>query len=268
MKMMKWFLTAAAVTAAIALAGCGGAPPAAPVAEDLPLPPPGTERVMLANAAYVIYRFDLPAGAVWGDFSHITADFMLDARSMNLPTRHWRLMGVYREEHFELVSERFGWRAVPLGDQYVNAFGTGTWNGPFIMHNNMGTPPWADMGVVADEWFTVTYDITGASAHGQFDRANALPAADDPGPFFVGLGMSGDDMVHGIQQYIRNVTLHHRTDPSLSVVSLGSGFEEPTFAGWTCCAMFSSRVAGPPLPAVEVALAAVEYVEAAEYGYY
>jgi len=260
MKMTKWFLAAVAITIAIALVGCATA---RVDPDDLPPPPPGTERVLLANAAYVIYRFDLPAGAVWGDYSHITVDFMLDERSMRLPTRHWRLMGVYREEHFTLVSERFGWRAIPLGDQYVNEFGTGTWNGPFIMHNNMGTPDWASLGAVADEWFTVRYDITGAAAHGQFDRTNALPAADDTGPFFVGVGISGDDMFHGIQQYIRNVTLHHRTNPALSVVSFGSGFEEPTFAGWTCCAMFSWRVAGPPLPAAEVVpAAAVEYVEA------
>jgi len=213
---------------------------------ELAEPPPGTERLHLANGAYAIFRFDLPPGTVWADFSHISADYMLDEANMAKPIRHWRLMGNWREEHFSEVSE-YGWRAVFLDDRFTNEFGTGTWNGPFIMHNNMGAPDWASLGAVADEWFTVTYDITGATAHAQFDRANALPRPDEAGPFFFGLGISGDDMENGVTQYIRNVTLHNRTYPSFSAVSTGSGFEEPTFAAFSYPSMLSTRVAGPPL---------------------
>ena len=245
MKMTKWFFVAAAVTVGVALAGCGGAPRPAPARAELPPPPPGTERLMLENAAYAIFRFDLPAGTVWADFSHISADYKLDELNMARAVRHWRLMGNYREYHFEVL-EALGIRFINFGDGQANPYSTGTYNGPFIMQNNMGQPPYAEWGAVPNEWFTVNYDISGNQGHAQFDRVNAIPGADETGPFFFGLGMAGDGaMLGGVTQYIRNVTLHHRTDPALSVVSTGSGFEEPTFGSFP--PVMSTRVAGPAL---------------------
>jgi len=245
MKMMKWFLAAAAVTVALALAGCGGAPPAAPVAAEPP--PPGTERLMLENGAYAIFRFDLPPGTVWADFSHISADYKVDQMNMFRAIRHWRLMGNFREYHFE-YSELLGMHWINFGDGQSNPYSTGTYNGPFIMQNNMGQPPFEAWGVEPNVWFTISYDISGNYGHAQFDRVNAVPGADETGPFFFGLGLAGDGhMQGGTTQYIRNVTLHHRTDPSLSVVSFGSGFDGPSFGSFPPA--MSTRLAGPPLAA-------------------
>jgi len=254
MKMKKWFFVAAAVTAAIVLAGCGGTPRAAP-GDDHP-PPPGTERMMLENGAYAIFRFDLPAGTVWADFDRLTAEYMVDAANLRVPQRNQnnvRLMGNFREGMFE-----------PSG-RNLNANLNDGFNAPFIMDNTPRT--FASVGAVAGEWFTVTYDISGSAAHAEFSARN-LPAPDDTGPFFFGLGIPGHAEFRGITQYVRNVTLHHASNPALNVVSTGSGFEDPAFNSFS--PVMSTRVSGPPLaevPATE-APAPGEYApEAAAYDY-
>jgi len=261
----RWVFAAIAIVAAIAVAGCAGG---AQRAEEQ-LPPPGTERLVLENGAYALFRFDLPPGAVWGDFARITADYKLSEAEMRRSIRHFRLMGAWSYEYIDYFAHSIQndtMRVINLGDDVENPHGTGTNNGPFIMDNNMGQPPFGDWGAVADEWFTVTYNITGARAHGQFDRANAVPAADAAGPFIFGLGLAGDAPFRGVTQYIRNVTLHHRTDSSLNVVSTGSGFDVPAFASFH--PVMSSRVAGPPLPAEEAAPEAYGAYAYEEAGYY
>jgi len=176
------------------------------------------ERVLLENGAYAIFRFDLPSGTTWADFGKITASFWVDAENMARLVRHWRLMGVYAADDFELWGEL---RIVDLW--YFNA--------PYIMDNTGRT--FANMSASANEWFSVTYDISGASAHEQFSTAN-IPVPNATGPFFFGVGISGYYRgADGITQYIGDVTLHHHTNPALNVVSRGSGFAEPAFASFT-----------------------------------
>jgi len=228
MKIRKLFL--AAVLILTVLAGCassgGSGAATTPRAQaELPPIPEGAERVMLDNGSYVIYRFDLPAGTKWSDYNKITADYMVDEVNIAKKQRNAgagatvRLMGCYKEEHFP-VSGR---------SRICNLDGDN--NGPYIMDN---TPrSFEDMGAVANEWFTVEYNITGSTAHAQFRREN-IPAPDAVGPFFFGIGIPGMDEGRraGITQLIRNVTLHHAANPSLNVVSTGSGFVEPAFLSY------------------------------------
>jgi hypothetical protein len=228
MKKLGLFF-AIALIVAIALAGCASSNTAKPgKAEPVPPPPPGTERLILENGAYAIFKFELPAGAKWADYNKITAEYLVDEANLKKRIRNdnnVRLMGNYIEEKFELAGS---YRNFNLGD------GPASSNGPFIMDNTPRT--WASMGVVADEWFTVTYDITGTKGHAQFLKVN-VPAPDATGPLFFGVGISGMDSGRfgGITQLIRNVTLHHATNPALSVVSKGSGFDEPTFVSFYPC---------------------------------
>jgi hypothetical protein len=248
----KWLAAAVAAIAAIAIAACAAAPEGAPDGGALgagwmPPAPPGMERLLLENGAYALFRFDLPPGATWADFDRITADYMLDEENLTTRSlRGTRLMGNYREYHIR-HSETLGIRYVCFGDDTANPYSTGTYNGPFIM--DATDRSFEDLGAVAYEWFTVTYDITGGPrAHGQFagNRANAIPAADETGPFFFGLGVTGwGTMRMGVTHYIRNVTLHHASDPELSVVSTGSGFDEPAFASFP--PVFSQRSGFTPL---------------------
>jgi len=224
MKVRKQFLAITVMLAVIVLATCattgGSKKAAAAPAESLPVPE-GTERLRLDNGTYAIFRFDLPAGAKWSDYNKITADYMVDAENLKKEQRNSnnvRLMGNYKEENFELSGK-------------IRNFNLNDSNGPYIVDNTPRT--FATMGAVADQWFTVEYDITGSKGHAQFVKAN-LPAANDTGPFFFGVGIPGmgEGRRSGIIQLIRNVTLHHASNPALNVVSKGSGFEEPTFVAF------------------------------------
>jgi hypothetical protein len=236
MKMKKWFFAAVAIVAMVIMAGCassgGGSSSSGGSSQPEP-PPAGTERISLENGAYAIFRFDLPSGAKWADYNKITADYMVDERNLRRSQRNAnnvRLMGNYKEEQFTGGNTR----NFNLGDGPASA------NGPYIMDNAPRT--FASMGAVADEWFTVEYDITGAAAHAQFIKAN-IPAPDATGPFFFGVGIPAHDAGPGITQLVRNVTLHHASDPALNVVSKGSGFSEATFVSFV--PVQSKRVSGP-----------------------
>jgi len=220
------FISAIALIALTAFTGCAGsgaAKPAANAKAALPPPPPGTERLMLENGAYAIFKFELPAGAKWSDYNKITAEYLVDEDNIKKRIRNdnaVRLMGAYLDEaKFEVAGS---YRNYNLNDGA---------NGPFIMDNIPKT--WASMGAAANEWFTVTYDISGTKGHAQFVKEN-IPAPNSTGPFFFGIGLSGMDAgrIGGITQLIRNVTLHHKTNPALNAVSKGSGFDEPTFASY------------------------------------
>jgi len=223
-------ILAIALIAVMAFIGCAGtsggsaAKPGTSVNTVLP-PPPGTERLMLENGAYAIFKFELPAGAKWGDYNKITAEYLVDKNNLEKKIRNGnavRLMGNYSEEKFERAGQ---YRNFNLGD------GPDSSNGPYIMDNIPKT--WETMGATANEWFTVTYDISGTKGHTQFVKDH-IPAPNDTGPFFFGLGISGMDAgrIGGITQLIRNPTLHHKTNPALNVVSKGSGFDLPTFVSF------------------------------------
>jgi hypothetical protein len=231
MKKFGLFLTIVLI-AAIALTGCassntgttGGSKPA----DTVQPPPPGTERLMLENGAYAIFKFELPAGAKWSDYNKITADYLVDEANIKKRIRNdnaVRLMGNYSEEQFEISGS---FRNFNMGD------GPASSNGPYIMDNVPKT--WASMGAEPNEWFTVTYDISGGKGHAQFLKEH-VPDPNDKGPFFFGLGISGMDSGRygGITQLIRNPTLHHKTNPALNVVSKGSGFDQPTFISFYPC---------------------------------
>jgi hypothetical protein len=219
-----------AVTAFTGCAGTSGGSSAKPNAKAaLPPPPPGTERLTLENGAYAVFKFELPAGAKWSDYANITAEYLVDEDNIKKRIRNdnaVRLMGAYLdEEKFELAGS---YRNFNLGD------GPASSNGPYIMDNIPKT--WATMGATANQWFTITYDISGTKGHGQFLKEH-IPAPNSTGPFWFGLGISGMDSGRfgGITQLIRNPTLHHKTNPALNVVSQGSGFEQPTFLSFYPC---------------------------------
>jgi len=229
--MKKLLFIAVVFITAIAMIGCVGTP-AAPV--ELPPIPEGAERVLLENGAYAMYKFELPDGAKWADYNKITAEYMVDAANVTKRIRNGnnvRLMGNYKEGDIPSSSVE---RIINLESH----------NGPYIMDNAPRT--WESMGAAANEWFTVEYNITGSTAHAQFNRNN-IPSPDATGPFFFGIGLTSQDAGrrNGITQLIRNVTLHHATDPALNIISTGSGFEERTFASFY--PVLSTRTGGQPV---------------------
>ncbi|MCL2443571.1 MAG: hypothetical protein FWD13_08950 [Treponema sp.] len=218
------------IVAILALAACAGTKTAASTAPVVEPPPPGTERLTLANAAMALYRFDLPEGQTWGNYTKLTVDYLVDDENITKHLRSGcvRLLGNYVEDvikpgRLECI--------VNLGEDKLFAQS-------LIVNWNTN---WAGMGAKPNEWFTVEYNISGSAAHAQFNRAN-VPAANATGPFFFALGLTSQDdgRRNAITQLVRNITLHHTSDPELNVISTGSGLEVPAFASYY--PVFSSRV--------------------------
>jgi predicted small secreted protein len=225
---MKKLFIVLAVLLAVLLAGCAGSGSSGSsggsrAAQAPAAIPEGAERLTLENGAYAIFKFTLPAGAKWSDYGKITAEFMVDERNIKKPIRNGnnvRLMGNYKEDQFEVSGKV---RVYNLGD------GPNSANGPYIMDNTPKT--FSSMGAVPDQWFTVEYDISGTKGHAQFDKSH-VPGPNETGPFFFGVGIPGAGEGASITELVRNVTLHHKTNPALNVISTGSGFEEPTFVSF------------------------------------
>ncbi|MCL2184933.1 MAG: hypothetical protein FWB86_03640 [Treponema sp.] len=219
--MKKLGLIITIITIAV-LAGCASSGSSAPA--ELPPIPEGAQRIALENGAYAIFRFDLPEGMTWGNYNKLTAEYMIDETNLKKRIRNEnnvRLMGNYAETTFVTTD----------GNMWANLADETGLNGPYIMDNTSRT--FASMGAVADQWFTVTYNITGSAGHAQYKRTN-VPAAGATGPFFFGIGISAHEPGRrsSIVQFVRNVTLHHSTNPELNVVSEGSGFDQPSFASF------------------------------------
>lgn len=208
---------------------------------ELPAPPAGTERVFLCNGALIVYKFTLPAGQKWSNYNKMTAEFMVDADNLtrNLRSGAVRLLGNYQEADFEPDE-------VWVGEDIIETLNVSLSTDEMFAHkilDNHNTT-WEAMGAAADEWFLYTYDITGSRAHSQFNKEN-IPAANATGPFYFALGLSSQDegKRNGIVSLIRNVTLHHATNPALNVVSTGSGFDKATSAAYFSANV--DRVTGP-----------------------
>jgi len=226
MKKLGIIFMVVALIAAFTLVTCasGGAGPkqstASTPAEEPP--PPGTERLFLSNAALAIYKFELPAGQTWGNYNRLTAEYLVDEENIvkSLRTGAVRLYGNYRPEDF-----------IPDSGNTVVSLSTDPMFAHKIIHQQIAS--WAQIGAVANQWFTYTYDITGGRAHGQFNRKN-IPAASETGPFYFALGLTSQDegRRNGITQLVRNITLHHATNAALNVVSTGSGFEGSSSAAY------------------------------------
>jgi len=249
--MKKYSFTAIAVLIAVmfAITGCVTTEKAPAGPPPPPPPPPGTERLTLGNAAQAMYRFDLPAGQTWGNYNKITAEYLVEQDNIGrgLRSGSMRLYGNYKEEEFieefEYIFNAATDKVEPvLAIMYIT-LGEDVNFAQRIIFNKSET--WDSLGAVADEWFTYEYDISGTRAHSQFNR-EFLPAANATGTFYFALGITGQDdaRLTSITQLIKNVTLHHNTNPSLNVVSTGSGFDYPTFASYG--PVTAKRVSGGP----------------------
>jgi len=201
--------------------------------------PPDTEvyeEVTLENAWYAVYRFDLPAEAKWEDFEKITADYKLDAETLeNNTMRGVRLMGNYTFEDFTFFE----------GDGNDKHMAVANYNGgknaEYIFYNGgpANVPLKEGLATLlgatpdADTWFTLDYPIDGATKHGSYVAANE-PNASATGPFYFGLGLTGQDQ-GGNTFKVKNVTLVSYDGEDViakPVVFNLDGVDYPAFTGY------------------------------------
>jgi len=202
------------------------------------------ERLSLINN-YAIYKFDLPAGAEYGDYSLVSVDYKLDTANLAKGIRSFRLMGNYLASDFARSGDR---RLVAAWETYNAAY----------IYDDRGSSYVDLANRTADEWFTLALRLgqngNTASPNAGFNAANK-PAATATGPFFFGLGIPGTDGYGDnapgegdavlITQLVKDVKLIHKDnleadgvtlktvgyDPAKDVVSKGSGLGGTAFTG-------------------------------------
>jgi len=182
------------------------------------------EKVTLENSWYAVYRFDLPTGKTWKDYTGLKAFYMFeDDDLVNGVGRGALLMGPYQPSDFTLS---VGSDSVPdkklaianyldgkneefnLDKKYGSYDLWYSYNAGSLVNSLSGS----GINAVANEWFTLDYDITGKNKSYDYDNAN-YPTNDSTGPFYFGVGITSYGNGGNIQ-YIRDVTLigHNTAD--------------------------------------------------------
>ena len=197
---------------------------------------PQVSQWTLGNAAYAAYKFTLLDN--WANYEKLTASYYIDAANLAKSVRGNRLYGAYVDTDFVNVGANDAYKYVNVNG---NNSGGQSFNGVYIMDGKSAGFP---ANAAANTWFTFDYDITGANGHDNFKEANpatsnpAEPAGSPKGvtgaTFYFGIGFSGQqtfanaenalDPDRAIVQLIKDVTLVHKTNPALNVVSTGAGF--------------------------------------------
>lgn len=213
----------------------------------------GAELLVLANASFAIYKFDIPNGKTWGDYSRITADYMVGPATINKTggLRTLRLLGNYAgatDLDLVTIQPNADYAAAQkysesdkkwAGNLAVANYNSGK-NAEFILHNGPANTTVASgmesIGITVNvwEWFTVSYTIDGSQKHGNYVAAN-LPASTATGTFYFAVGLP-DSNNGGNVHYVRNVKLVGNTGTA-SVTATPAWFTKddktyPAFTGY------------------------------------
>jgi hypothetical protein len=174
----------------------------------------GAEKVLLDNAWFLPYYFELPSGKTFSDYAEITFDIMVGPLTLirSNSCRTLRLMGNYVPADFDLeVPNSPSIGNYPDG-MMIASYNNGK-NAEYIMNNVPDTSyktietVLTQLGLNATAWVwnTVHHKIDASDAHANFQAKN-LPAGTDTGPFIFGVGIPGEGG-GGSLQWIRNVRL-------------------------------------------------------------
>jgi len=182
----------------------------------------GIEKITVINGSVPVYQFTIPKGDAFGNYTKITAQFLVDADNYRKQARV-RAYGAYPHEYLE-----------DKGDIVFLDFsfeGTDK-NGPYLVSNVIGTN--RNLAVVSgyagpNSWFTLEFPLHGKE-HQNYNPAN-FPANNASGDLYFALGLGTGNATLDLTYYVRDVTLSN-DDGSKTIVSKGSGFEKPAFAGY------------------------------------
>jgi len=234
------------------------------VITETPGPNPNLVEILaLENASQAIYKFELPTGMTFGDFVGLSAEFKLEdpavaagADNGGVQIRAFRLYGNFKAADFITEDGPTGGK-IPL-NAHVVKFGSDNSNGTDYLARDGGgawsydytTVGWESGG----DWWTKEFDFPANYGGGSIDKGH-WPDADDEGPFYFGIGLSGTSGNH-IVQSIRNVKLIVK--PELvafgygDLYSEGDGFTDgkPGFAGYAPYPKEASVYRGTTLPAI------------------
>jgi len=180
------------------------------------------EKITVINGAVPVYQFTIPEGDAFGNYTRITARFLVDSNNYRKQARV-RAYGAYPREYFE-----------DLSDIVFLDFGSGGTdkNGPYLVSNVIGTN--RNISVVSGQagpnsWFTLEFPLYGQS-HQNYNPVN-FPNVTASGDLYFALGLGTANTSLDFTYYVKDVALTN-DDGSKRISSKGSGFEKPAFAGY------------------------------------
>ena len=180
--------------------------------EDVLTPDGAFELLYLQNGASAVYGFPIPVGHNLTEYKEISVKYKVSAAALAVWDKpgvglfHARLQGVYPANASFIAAGDNPTYGLPA----VNYIPRTTHATPYILDNKAASA--VRTGVEADEWFTVTYDLSGANAHGEFVQANK-PAATDVGTVYFALGLAcqttnaGADRDRSFIQLVKDIKL-------------------------------------------------------------
>jgi hypothetical protein len=165
------------------------------------------ERHILANGQFAIYMFDIPAGSKLGDYTKITADFMIENPIVDGETDdvlekidgRMRLMGAYTQDKLlpvEVSGTTVGYR--------VNMPSSAT-NDPSILNNFEPSARLVKLGFNSGSWKGFEFPFRG-NRPAYYDSATYFPA-DTSGTLYFGLGVTTINDRNTYTSYIRNIRM-------------------------------------------------------------
>ena len=180
------------------------------------------EKITVINGAVPVYQFTIPEGDAFENYSKITAQFLVDAVNYRQQARV-RAYGSYPHGYFS-----------DLGDMVFLDFGGGTTdrNGPYLISNVIGTN--RNLSVIsgnagANSWFTLEFPLYGMR-HQNYNLVN-YPDINTIGEVYFALGLGTGSASAPLTYYVKGVALLS-SNGSKKIVSQGSGFDKPAFAGY------------------------------------
>jgi hypothetical protein len=186
------------------------------------------ERHKLANGQFAIYKFDIPAGSKLGDYTKITADFMIENPIIDGETYdvleivdgRMRLMGAYTQDKLlpvEVSGTTVGYR--------VNMPSSAT-NDPSILNNFEPSARLVKLGFNSGSWKGFEFPFTG-NRPAYYDSATYFPS-DATGTIYFGLGVTTINDRNTYTSYIRNIRMTNN-DGSKVLSPFPVEYDKPAF---------------------------------------
>jgi uncharacterized repeat protein (TIGR02543 family) len=172
-------------------------------------------RITARNAGNPVFKFTVPAGDQFGNYTKITARFLVNDENKSTATPAFRVYGSYKASDFSDTGTRY-WKGPP---------------GSYLQFNNQFIPA-GNVIPVKYQWYTLEVPFD-SPKQSQTDFDARFPKANETGDFYFALALSlggGSSSAVPVTSYMTEITLSN-ADGSKKIVSPGSGFAKPAMIG-------------------------------------
>ena len=180
------------------------------------------EKITVINGAVPVYMFTIPSDDSLGNYTKLTAQFLVDNVNYREQARI-RAYGVYPAEYF-----------TDMGNIIFLDFSQGSTdkNGPYLLSNVLGTN--RNLSIISDNagahnWFTIEFPLNGLQ-HPAYNYVN-YPGNEINGDLYFALGLGTGNTTNSFTYYVKDVSLQNE-DGTKKIVSTGSGFNKSAFVGY------------------------------------